>query len=447
MGKRKLLVVDDDPGLQKQLRWCFEDYEVAFAGDRPSAMRALRESSAPVVTLDLGLPPDAANASEGLAALREILQFAPNTKVVVVTGNDDREVAVRAVADGAYDFYEKPIDPDILRLIVERAHALSELEAEKDRLTKQAATPLAGIIAGSAVMHEVCRRVEKIGPTNTSVLLLGESGTGKEILARALHELSPRRNRDFIAINCAAIPENLLESELFGYERGAFTGATRQTKGKFEFADQGTLFLDEIGDLPASLQAKLLRFLQQRVIERVGGREEIPVDTRVICATHKDLRALIAASEFREDLYYRIAEVAITIPPLRARPGDTVLIARALLARLHDIHHGRIKDFSPAAVVAIESHEWPGNVRELENRVKRAAIMADGRYIDAADLELEATGGTRLLTLRECREEAEAGAIRRALAMTDGQVGKAAEVLGVSRPTVYHLLKKYGIPA
>ena len=445
MAKRKLLVVDDDPGLQKQLRWNFEDYDVTVAGDRESALTALRQTQAPVVTLDLGLPPDAANASEGLAALREILEFAPHTKVVVVTGNDDREVAVRAVAHGAYDFYEKPIDPDVLRLIVERAHVLSELEAENQRLARQATTPLSGIIAGSAAMQEICRRIEKIGPTDASVLLLGESGTGKEILARALHALSPRRDKDFIAINCAAIPDTLLESELFGYERGAFTGANKQTKGKLEFANHGTLFLDEIGDLPSSLQAKLLRFLQERVLERVGGREEIPVDTRVICATHQDLRGQIRDNRFREDLYYRISEVSVLIPPLRDRVGDTVMIARALLAQMTEMHRGRIKDFSDGAIKAMQAYGWPGNVRELENRVKRAVIMADGRYIEPDDLELETVGDARLPTLKECREEAEAIAIRRALAVADGQVNRAAELLGVSRPTVYHLVKKYDI--
>jgi two-component system NtrC family response regulator len=445
MAKRKLLVVDDDPGLQKQLRWNFEDYDVTVAGDRESALAALRQTQAPVVTLDLGLPPDAANASEGLAALREILEFAPHTKVVVVTGNDDREVAVRAVAHGAYDFYEKPIDPDVLRLIVERAHVLSELEAENQRLARQATTPLSGIIAGSTAMQEICRRIEKIGPTDASVLLLGESGTGKEILARALHALSPRRDKDFIAINCAAIPDTLLESELFGYERGAFTGANKQTKGKLEFANHGTLFLDEIGDLPSSLQAKLLRFLQERVLERVGGREEIPVDTRVICATHQDLRGQIRDNRFREDLYYRISEVSVQIPPLRDRIGDTVMIARALLAQMTEMHRGRIKDFSDGAIKAMQAYGWPGNVRELENRVKRAVIMADGRYIEPDDLELEAAGDARLPTLKECREEAEALAIRRALAVADGQVNRAAELLGVSRPTVYHLVKKYDI--
>ena len=445
MAKRKLLVVDDDPGLQKQLRWNFEDYDVTVAGDRESALAALKQTQAPVVMLDLGLPPDAANASEGLAALREMLEFAPNTKVVVVTGNDDREVAVRAVAQGAYDFYEKPIDPDVLRLIVERAHVLAELEAENQRLASKSTTPLSGIIAGSAVMQEICRRIEKIGPTDASVLLLGESGTGKEILARALHELSPRHGNDFIAINCAAIPDTLLESELFGYERGAFTGASKQTKGKLEFANRGTLFLDEIGDLTSSLQAKLLRFLQERVIERVGGREEIPVDTRVICATHQDLRSQIRDNRFREDLYYRISEVSVLIPPLRDRLGDTVMIARALLGQMAEMHRGRIKDFSDAAIKSMHAYAWPGNVRELENRVKRAVIMADGRYIEPGDLELESVGETRLPTLKECREEAEALAIRRALAAADGQINRAAELLGVSRPTVYHLVKKYAI--
>ncbi len=446
MAKRKLLIVDDDPGLQKQLRWCFEDFDVEVAGDRESALAALEAHHAPVVTLDLGLPPDPANASEGLTALLEILELAPRTKVVVVTGNDDREIAVQAVAKGAYDFYEKPIDPDVLRLIVERAYALSELEAENDRLARQTSTPLDGIIAGSAAMQEVCRRIEKVGPINTTVLLLGESGTGKEILARALHRLSDRRDKDFIAINCAAIPENLLESELFGYERGAFTGANKQTRGKLEFADQGTLFLDEIGDLPSALQAKLLRFLQERVIERVGGREEIAVDTRVICATHKDLRAQIAENLFREDLFYRVSEVTVEIPPLRDRVGDTLLIARALLNKYSDLHHGRIKDFSSRAIHAIESYNWPGNVRELENRVKRAAIMADHKYVEPDDLELEHSAEAEIMTLKAFREQAEATAVSKALAVSDGQVGKAAELLGVSRPTVYHLIKKYDIP-
>lgn len=445
MVKRNLLIVDDDPGLQKQLRWCFEDFEVTVAGDREEALEQFRTSAPPVVTLDLGLPPDPANASVGLQTLSDILEISPATKVIVVTGNDDREVAVQAVAQGAYDFYEKPVDPDILRLIVERAYSLTELEAENRRLANRSSIALDGVIAGSQVMQDVCNRIEKIAPTNTTVLLLGESGTGKEVLARALHNLSDRNEHDFVAINCAAIPDNLLESELFGYEKGAFTGASKQTKGKFEFADKGTLFLDEIGDLPASLQAKLLRFLQERVIERLGGREEIAVDTRVICATHKNLQAQIDENSFREDLFYRVAEVSVSIPPLRDRPGDVILIARALLNKFSELHKGRIKDFSPDGVRSIEAYAWPGNVRELENRVKRAAIMADGKFVEPADLELEPVTGFELKSLKEYREAAELDAVTHALAIADGQIGKAADMLSVSRPTIYHLVKKFNL--
>lgn len=442
---RKLLVVDDDAGLQKQLKWCFEDYAVTIAGDRPSALAVLRKDAPAVVTLDLGLPPDPANASEGLEALREILEAAPRTKVIVVTGNDDREVAVTAVAQGAYDFYEKPIDPDVLKLIVERAFRLSDLEADNQRLVASHRTPLSGLIAESEEMQGICRKIEKIGPTDTTVLLLGESGTGKEVLARALHDLSPRKDRDFIAINCAAIPENLLESELFGYEKGAFTGAGKQTRGKLEYADGGTLFLDEIGDLPGALQAKLLRFLQERVIERIGGRSEIPVDTRVICATHQDLKAQIVAGTFREDLFYRISELSLTIPPLRQRAGDAVLIARALIQRFGDLHHGKIRDLSRGAVEAVGLHDWPGNVRELENRVKRAVIMAEGKLLEPEDLEL--SRAREAVTLKDYRDEAELKALKRALTASDGQIGKAAEILDVSRPSVYQLLKKFDLKA
>ncbi len=447
MKKPKLLIVDDDPGLQKQLKWAFEDYDAVIVGDRESAITELRKHQPPVVTLDLGLPPDPANASEGLLALAEILAEAPNTKVIVVTGNDDREIAVRAVGQGAYDFYEKPIDPDVLRLIVERAHRVHQLELENEKLVTAKTEPLDGVIAGSRQMMEVCRHIEKIAPTDTTVLLLGESGTGKEILARAVHDLSSRNAKTFVAINCAAIPENLLESELFGYEKGAFTGAGKQTKGKLEYADGGTLFLDEMGDLPPALQAKLLRFLQERIIERVGGRQEIAVDTRVICATHKNLQALIAEAQFREDLYYRISEVSVSIPPLRDRAGDTILIGRALLRRFAKVHNSAIKDFSQAALEALEQYGWPGNVRELENRVKRAVIMADGKLVEPDDLELDVDSTRSLKSLKEIREDAEANAIQEAMAIAEGQIGKASEMLGVSRPTVYHLLKKYNIEA
>ncbi|MBT6276961.1 MAG: PEP-CTERM-box response regulator transcription factor, partial [Chromatiales bacterium] len=373
------MVVEDDPGLQSQLKWCFEDYQVHVAGDREAAVSQVRRLEPPVVTLDLGLPPDPANASEGLATLQQILALAPRTKIIVVTGNDDRENAIRAVALGAYDFYQKPIDPDILGLIVDRAYQLFELEQENRRLTERAvATPLNGVIAASPEMTKVCRMIEKVAPTDASVLLLGESGTGKEILTRALHDTSRRGNERLVVINCAAIPENLLESELFGYERGAFTGANKKTIGKIEYADGGTLFLDEIGDLPQSLQAKLLRFLQERTVERVGGREEIPVDVRVVCATHQDLTERIKEGIFREDLFYRISEVSVHIPPLRERSGDALLLAQAFVKRYAAEHGRNIRGLSDDAMNAVQAYEWPGNARELENRMKRAVIMAEG---------------------------------------------------------------------
>lgn len=443
---RTLLVVEDDQGLQKQLKWCFSDYDLEIVEDRAGALEAMRRLRPPVVTLDLGLPPDPANASEGLAALEDILAFEPRTKVIVITGNDDRANALRAVALGAYDYYQKPIAPEDIGLIVKRAFHLYELEEENRRLAaRRRSDALPGIIASSPSMLKVCETIERVAPTDASVLLLGESGTGKELLARALHGLSPRAKGPFVAINCAAIPESLLESELFGYEKGAFTGATRQTRGKLEYAHGGTLLLDEVGDLPPSLQAKLLRFLQERVIERVGGREEIPIDLRVVCATHKDLKALVGSGGFREDLYYRISEISIAIPPLRERPGDAVLIARVLLRDITD-HKGKTaRELSRDAVRAIEAYAWPGNVRELENKIKRGAIMASGKLIEPADLELDGYGAERPLTLKEIREQVEADAVRQALIRADGQINKAAECLGVSRPTIYHLMKKYDL--
>ena len=444
--RRTLLIVEDDLGLQSQLRWYFEGYEVLVAEDRESAVNLVRRHEPPVVTLDLGLPPDPANATEGLEALDQILSAAPHTKVIVVTGNDDRENAVRAVGRGAYDFYQKPVDPEVLGLIVDRAYNLFELEDENRRLArKERPSPLAGIIAASGEMTRVCRMVEKVAPTSATVLLLGESGTGKELLARALHGLSPRAEQRFVAINCAAIPETLLESELFGYEKGAFTGAAKQTLGKIEYAHKGTLFLDEIGDLPMSLQAKLLRFLQERVIERVGGREEIAVDVRVIGATHQDLGQLIEEGRFREDLYYRLSEISLCIPPLRERTGDSVLLARHFLD-LFGREHGRsLRGFTEDALAAIEAYPWPGNARELENRVKRAVIMAENNRIAAEDLELVVPDESMPLNLRQVREEAERRAIERALALYNGNVSQAADILGVSRPTLYDLVKKYDL--
>lgn len=446
--KKSLLVIEDDLGLQSQLKWCFENYDVVVAGDRETAMTMLRRHQPGVVTLDLGLPPDPANASEGLLTLEQILAESPYTKVIVVTGNDDRENAVKAVSLGAYDFYQKPVDSEILAMIVDRAYRLVELEEEYRLLLSHSSGPqLNGIIGASPQMQKVCKMVEKVAPTNATTLLLGESGTGKELFARALHALNDRSSGPFVAINCAAIPEALLESELFGYEKGAFTGAARQTKGKIEYADGGTFFLDELGDLPSALQAKILRFLQERVIERVGGRTEIPIDVRVICATHQDLSQLIADHRFREDLYYRVSEISITIPPLRERDGDELMLARVFLERFSAENNRVLKGFDSAALAAIESYPWPGNVRELENKIKRAVIMADGDYVTVDDLDLLSTKPDEALVidLRQVREDAERKAIQRALTLCNGNISQASEMLGVSRPTLYDLMNKYGL--
>jgi two-component system NtrC family response regulator len=446
-GTRKLLVVEDDPGLQNQLRWAFDGYEVMTVGDRQTALEQTRMYQPPVVTLDLGLPPDADGTSEGFATLRDILRAAPHTKVIVVTGQADRENALRAVGIGAYDFFNKPINAEILSFLVNRAYRMHELESENRQLQhSRQHSPLEGIVASSKAMLEVCQTVEKVAPSNATVLLLGESGTGKELCARALHELSSRARKRFVAINCAAIPINLLESELFGYEKGAFTGANKQTPGKVEYAEGGTLFLDEIGDLPMSLQAKLLRFLQERVIERIGGREEIPVDLRVVCATHQDLPAKIRSGEFREDLYYRMAEINVCIPPLREREGDTLLLARTILDQMNLELGKSMKGFTDAALAAIENHSWPGNVRELKNRVKRAIIMANDNRITPQDLELEPPlAGIPTFNLREVRELAERQTVLRALTHADGKVAKAADLLGISRPTIYDLIRKHDV--
>ncbi|MEO1766477.1 PEP-CTERM-box response regulator transcription factor [Thiobacter aerophilum] len=446
-AKPVLLVVEDDPGLQKQLKWSFDDLEVVIAGDRQEALAALRRHEPAVVTLDLGLPPDADGVSEGLATLHEMLALAPATKVIVVSGNQDRANAVKAVGMGAYDFYQKPFDLEVLQLIIKRAFHVAQLEAENRKLQRLSSSfALTGILTAAEPMLKVCRTIEKVAPVDATVLLLGESGTGKELLARALHELSPRAGKRFVAINCAAIPETLLESELFGYEKGAFTGASKQTKGKIEYADGGTFFLDEVGDLPMALQAKLLRFLQERVVERLGGREEIPVDVRVVCATHRDLSGLIAEGRFREDLYYRISEITVAIPPLRERAGDAALLAQAFLERFAEQFKKPVKGFTPEAVAALEAHTWPGNVRELENCIKRAVIMSEDGRIGAADLGLAAFAAEPL-NLRQVREEAERRAVTRALARAAGNVARAAELLGVSRPTLYDLINRYGLVA
>ena len=445
--KPKLLIVEDDPGLQRQLKWAFDDFEVIVADSRQGALAGLRRHEPPVVLQDLGLPPDPEGVSEGFTTLLEILKLAPHTKVIVVTGQLDRDNAVKAVGQGAYDFYQKPVDMDVLRLIVQRAYQIHDLEAKNRALvSEQARMPLAGVIAMSESMMRVCRMIEKVAPTNATALLLGESGTGKELLAQALHALSPRAGQSFVAINCAAIPDTLLESELFGYEKGAFTGAVRQTPGKFEMADAGTLFLDEIGDMPLPLQAKLLRFLQDRVIERIGGRERIPVDVRIVCATNKDLPVLIERNDFRQDLFYRISEVTVRIPPLRERPGDAVVIAQAVMERRGREHGRSLRGFAPDALKAIQAYPWPGNIRELENRINGAVIMAEGKYIGADDLGLPADSPElEWLNLRSARQRAESEAIRQALAVASGNLSKAAELLGITRPTLYDLLDKNGI--
>jgi len=442
---RKLLTVEDDPGIQSQMAWSLEDFDVITAGDRKGALAELRRQEPAVVTLDLGLPPDADGVAEGMATLQDILALAPETKVLVITGNGEREHAIRAVGTGAYDFLTKPVDPDKLQLLLDRAFQVHELEVENQRLARERGpSPLGGIIAGSPQMERVCRTVEKVAPATATTFLAGESGTGKELIARALHDLSPRADGPFVAINCAAIQETLLESELFGYERGAFTGANTQTKGKFEYAHGGTLFLDEIGDLPFSLQAKLLRFLQERVIERVGGRAEIPVDVRVVCATNQDLAERVEQGLFRPDLYYRISEVTIHIPPLREREGDAPLLARTFLERFSDEQGKRFKGFSPDALQAIEAYAWPGNVRELENRVKRAIILAEGRQVTADDLELTPPEENPLpFNLRKVREDAEKRALARGLSHANGNLSRASELMGITRPTLYALLNKY----
>jgi len=442
-----VLVVEDDAGLAKQLKWSLADYEAAFAENRAEAIAALRRHEPSVVLLDLGLPPDAEGVTEGFETLREILSLAPQTKVIVVTGNADRDNALKAVRFGAFDFYQKPVDLEVLKLIVERAARMAALERENRRLAMlPERSPISGIIAADDSMLKLCRTIEKVAPTDISVLLLGESGTGKELLARALHDLSERRKHRFVAINCAAIPENLLESELFGHERGAFTGAHKQTIGKIEVASGGTLFLDEIGDMPMPLQGKLLRFLQNRMIERIGGRQEIPVDVRVVCATNRNPKEMIAEQRFREDLFYRISEVTLEVPPLRQRGGDVIVLAQALLNRYAQEFGRPVRGFAPEALQAIEHYAWPGNVRELENRIKSAVIMGDGKLLTAADLNLApAAADGAFFTLREVRAEAERKAIAHALAVSDGNVSAAASRLGISRPTLYDLMERLGL--
>jgi two-component system NtrC family response regulator len=444
----KILLVEDDIGLQKQIKWSLDDYEILIAGDRESALAHIRRFEPAVVLLDLGLPPDPDGATEGLAALQQILQLSPVSKIIVITGNQDRGNAIQAISLGAFDFYHKPFEEQILKIVIARAFRVYELEQEnRSLMLRTRSEPLQGLITSDPAMLRVCRTIEKVAPSDASVLLLGESGTGKEVLARGLHELSPRNKEKFVAINCAAIPDNLLESELFGYEKGAFTGASKQTVGKIEYAHRGTLFLDEIGDLPMALQAKLLRFLQERVIERLGGRGEIPVDVRVVAATHQNLAERIKTGQFREDLFYRLSEISVHIPPLRERQGDCSLLAHAFLERLAQTQGRVLRGFSQEALQAIEGHRWPGNVREMENTIKRAVIMSDGPKVSLADLGLASHDmvENEPLNLRQVREEAERSAVVKALARCNGSVAQAAELLGISRPTLYDLMNRFNL--
>ena len=446
-SKRKLLVVEDDKGLQSQLRWAFDGFEVTVAGDRAEAINQVRRIEPNVVLLDLGLPPDPGGVTEGLATLGEILSLTPATKVIILTGDDNYANAVKSIALGAYDFHQKPADTQMLALLVDRAYHVNALELENRRLQNHNQNmPLMGIITSSPQMLKICRMIEKIAPSDITTLVLGASGTGKELCARALHELSPRADHSLVAINCAAIPGNLLESELFGYEKGAFTGAVKQTPGKIEYADKGTLFLDEIGDLPMELQAKLLRFLQERVVEHIGGRKEIPVDVRIICATHQNLRDLISKGLFREDLYYRISDIVLEIPSLKEREGDTLLLAKSFLNQWNKEYSSSAKCFSAGAIAAMAAYDWPGNVRELESRVKRGVIMADGSQISAEGLELAGSKEEPILeTLKVIRDKADYTAVLQAMSHTNQNVTEAANVLGITRPTLYKLLERMGI--
>ncbi|MEW6990591.1 PEP-CTERM-box response regulator transcription factor [Colwelliaceae bacterium 6441] len=443
----KLLIVDDDKGIQKQLKWSLSDYEAILADDRESAIAAIRRHEPKVVTLDLGLPPDAANASEGLAALEEILKISPHTKVIVITGNDDRTHALKAISLGAYDFYQKPIDSEVINVIVARAYSVASIERENRTMRAVGGNDI-GIIGNSEPIERLRTMVKRIAPTQITALLLGESGTGKEVTANAVHIASERSDKPFVAINCASIPETLLESELFGFEKGAFTGAVRTTKGKIECAEGGTLFLDEIGDMPFNLQAKLLRFLQEKKIERLGGRQEIDVDVRVVCATNQNLEEMVANKEFREDLFYRVSEITINIPPLRDREEDVLILAQFFLQRYAAEYKSNVKSFSEDGLSAIKAHRWPGNIRELQNKVKSSVIMSVGTQVTAMDLgffdhqdkDLELN-----LNLRQVREQAESIAIQKAYALSEGNMSKCAELLGITRPTLYTLIGKYDL--
>jgi len=445
----KLLIVDDDAGIRKQLKWTFDQFETLLASNRSEALTLARREAPHVVLLDLAMPPDLEGPSEGFAALDELLALDPTTKVIIASGNDERDNALQAIQRGAYDFCAKPVDVTLLNMIVDRAFYLYDLEAENQRLSAlNSHIPLEGLITACPKMLQLCKAVEQVAPSSISVMITGESGTGKEVMAHGLHSLSPRVSEKFVAINCAAIPENLLESELFGHEKGAFTGAVSRSIGKFETAHKGTLFLDEIAEMPPPLQAKLLRFLQDRTIERVGGRESIKIDVRIISATNKDLKEEMAAGNFREDLYYRLNEVALHLPPLRDREGDAALLSSYFIQLFNKSLNTHIKALTADAVAAVNAYSWPGNIRELENRIKRAMVLCQGKYLGTTDLNMEPSDkSTQALTLRQVREKAEKEIVTQVLAQTQDNISKSAKILGVSRPTLYELMKNLGLKA
>ncbi|MBM7037003.1 PEP-CTERM-box response regulator transcription factor [Vibrio ulleungensis] len=442
----KVLVVEDDLGIQKQLKWGLSDYKLVFASTRSEAIAAARRFEPAVITLDLGLPPDPDNATEGLKTLQELLSLLPHSKVIVITGNDDKAIALQCIEHGAHDFYEKPIDIDILKVMISRAMKVAQLEVENERL-KENSLDEHGFIGVSPKVAEIRRMVEKIANTEIRTLILGESGTGKEVIARAIHQRGERVDKPFVAINCASIPENLLESELFGFEKGAFTGAHKTTIGKIEQANGGTLFLDEIGDMPFGLQAKLLRFLQESVIERIGGRREITVDVKVICATHQDLTQMMQEKRFRDDLYYRVSEIVIHSPALREREEDVILLAKFFLDQYIGDKKTKIQGFTEDALQSLLAYPWPGNIRELQNKIKSALIMCDGKQLTESDLMMPSAEQEVSINLRKIREEAEKSAISKALVLSEGNVTHTAQLLGVARPTLYSLMEKYELSA
>ncbi len=441
----RLLIVDDDPGIRRQLKWAFDDFEAVECEDRKAALAAVTKREPAIVLLDLGLPPDPDGPSEGLRALGDILAAAPWAKVIVMTGQKERSYAVEAIGLGAYDFYEKPLKLEELELIVRRARGLYDLEMENRKLQEEAGKrKVPGLITSNPQLQDVAEQIARFAKSTVSILIYGESGTGKELLARGLHTLSDRAEGPYVAINCAAIPETLLESELFGHEKGAFTGAHKANIGKIEQANNGTLLLDEIGELPLPLQAKLLRVLQERTVERIGGRKPIPVDFRLVSATNRDLEEDISNGSFRADLFYRLGEATVRIPPLRERPEDTILIARQFLEDWCRAEKIACPGFGNDALAAIARYHWPGNVRELQSRIKRATAVANGKIM-AADLDLEAGEHMPTPSIREARQRAELEAIQRAMSQADGNISEAARLLDVSRPTLYQLLSEHGL--